>query len=165
MFHCLPSLRENDATVPHSFEKGNLQCNHKWAGGKGGDSPLLRVKNPPPTLRPKIGYFQRKFLILPLLCSSEAKNQAFSLKKCPNGAKKAQKSLCDPKFYPSPRAILGGASLFEAFFPPSGKKSVPMCECNAVTFWEKYFFFRHPGCSAFCVHHPHMAPFWGGGDP
>ena len=36
-------------------------------------------------------------------------------------------TLCDPKFYPSPRAILGGTSLFEAFFPPSGKKSVPMC--------------------------------------
>ncbi len=24
-------------------------------------------------------------------------------------------------------------------------------------------FFRHPGCSAFCVHHPHMAPFGGEG--
>ena len=36
--------------------------------------------------------------------------------------------LHDPKFYPSPRAILGGVtSLFEAFFLPSGKKSVPMC--------------------------------------
>ncbi len=26
-------------------------------------------------------------------------------------------------------------------------------------------FFHHPGCSAFCLHHPHMAPFGGGGDP
>ena len=34
-------------------------------------------------------------------------------------------SLCDPKFYPSPRAILGSTSLFEAFFPPSGKSRCP----------------------------------------
>ncbi len=40
--------------------------------------------------------------------------------------------LCDPKFYPSPRALFLGTSLFEAFFPPSGKKSVPMCG-SAVT--------------------------------
>ncbi len=30
--------------------------------------------------------------------------------------------LCDPKLYPSPRAILGGTSLFEAFSPPLWKK-------------------------------------------
>ncbi len=39
--------------------------------------------------------------------------------------------LCDPNFYPSPRAILKGTSLFEAFSPPSGKESVPMCGYKA----------------------------------
>ncbi len=32
------------------------------------------------------------------------------------------------KSIPSPRAILGGTTNFEAFFPPSGKKSAPICD-------------------------------------
>ena len=47
--------------------------------GKGGDPPPLRVKNPPPTLRPKIGYLQRTFLMIP---PSEAKIEAFLTKFC-----------------------------------------------------------------------------------
>ena len=31
------------------------------------------------------------------------------------------------KRIPSPRAIFGGITIFEAFFSPSGKKSAPMC--------------------------------------
>ena len=31
------------------------------------------------------------------------------------------------KSIPSPRAIFGGITIFEAFFPSSGKKSAPMC--------------------------------------
>ncbi len=59
-----------------------LPSDARWDGakahmGRGGDSPPLRVKSPPPTLRPKIGYLQRKFLILP---PSEAKIQAFLTK-------------------------------------------------------------------------------------
>ncbi len=38
--------------------------------------------------------------------------------------------------------------------------------CFYEIFHTAILFFRHPGCSAFCVHHPHMAPFGrGGGDP
>ena len=36
-------------------------------------------------------------------------------------------SLCDPKFYPSPRAILGSTSLYEAFFPPLEKVGAHVC--------------------------------------
>ncbi len=32
------------------------------------------------------------------------------------------------KSIPSPRAILGAITIFGAFFPPSGKKSAPMCD-------------------------------------
>ena len=97
-------------------------------GGRRGDSPPLRVKNPPPTLRPKIGYLQRNFLILLSLWGKKIRHfwQSFT-KKVLKWDKKGAKfsvwpsivekiylspplppSVCDPKFYPSPRASLGG---------------------------------------------------------
>ncbi len=36
------------------------------------------------------------------------------------------------KSIPSPRAIFGGITIFGAFFPPSGKKSAPMCEYDRI---------------------------------
>ncbi len=65
---CQRMKNKTDKTYLHSHTLvGGF--GHTWAreGGRGGDSPPLRVKNPPPTLRPKIGYLQRKFLILPPL--------------------------------------------------------------------------------------------------
>ncbi len=44
--------------------------------------------------------------------------------------------LCDPKFYPFPRVILGGTSLFEAFFPPVEKSRCPyVLGPGGVPFW------------------------------
>ncbi len=74
--------------------KNNRSKINTWARGRKGGIPPLRVKNPAPTLRPKIGYLKRKFLILP---PSMAKKQTFLtkfyLKKCPNGAKRC-KNFC-----------------------------------------------------------------------
>ncbi len=86
----LPPLQQRAPYPPPHTRMGK-------GGGKWGGFPPLRVKNPLPTLRPKIGYLQRKFFILPPLWGK--KSGIFDkvlLKKCSNGAKKAQNFLCGP---------------------------------------------------------------------